>query len=253
MRVIEMSFSPTGGTKKVADVLCEHLSANFEMVDLSDSKYNFSNISISSKDIAVIAVPSYGGRVPEVVNSRISQIAGNGCKTIIIGVYGNRAFEDTLVELYDIAQSSGFQIIAAIAAVAEHSIARQYAAGRPDISDEKEIDIFAEKILDKLNRQKYSSPNLPGNRPYKKRGNGGLIPKVSKDCTQCGLCAEKCPVQAIDKHCPNMTDSQKCISCMHCVQICPKNARTINKTMLLVVSTALKKECSIHKNYELYI
>lgn len=253
MRVIEINFSPTGGTKNVADVLCEHLNANFEIIDLSDSKYTFSNVSLSSNDIAVIAVPSYGGRVPEVVIPRISQITGNGCKTIIIGVYGNRAFEDTLVELYDIAQSSGFQVIAAIAAIAEHSIARQYATGRPDISDQKELNIFADKILDKLSRQTYSSPNLPGNRPYKKRRNGGLIPKVSKDCTQCGLCAEKCPVQAIDKRRPNMTDSQKCISCMRCIQICPKNARTINKAMLLAVSTVLKKECSIHKNYELYI
>lgn len=253
MRIIEISFSPTGGTKNVADVLCEHLNANFEIVDLSDSKYNFSNVSLSSNDTAVIAVPSYGGRVPEVVIPRISQITGNGCKTVIIGVYGNRAFEDTLVELYDVAQSSGFQIIAAVAAIAEHSIVRQYATGRPDISDKKELAMFADKILDKLSRQTYSCPNLPGNHPYKKRGNGGLIPKVSKKCTQCGLCADKCPVQAINKNHINKTDSQKCISCMRCIQICPQNARTINEAMLFAVRTALKKECSIHKNYELYI
>ena len=253
MRVVEISFSPTGGTKKVADGLCKHLNDSFEVVDLSDSVCDFANVSFASEDIAVIAVPSYGGRVPEAVIPHISQIHGNGCKAIIIGVYGNRAYEDTLVELYDLAQAGGFEIIAAVAAVAEHSIARQYAVGRPDIADQKELSIFAEKILDKLHAQTYDTLNLPGNRPYKKRGDGGLVPKASKDCTQCGLCAEKCPVQAIDKNSPRITDSQKCISCMRCVQICPQSARKVNQAVMFAVSAALKKECSKQKEYELYL
>ena len=130
MRVVEINFSPTGGTKKVADALCRSLKDNFETIDLTDSRYDFSSISFSQDDLVVIAIPSYGGRTPEVVISRISQITGNGCKSIIIGVYGNRAYEDTLVELQDIVQNSGFHVVAAIAAIAEHSIARQYDEGR---------------------------------------------------------------------------------------------------------------------------
>ena len=80
MRVVEICFSPAGGTKKVADMLCRQLSRSFESVDLTDSMYNFSDISFSKEDLAVIAVPSYGGRVPEAAVTRISQMNGNGCR-----------------------------------------------------------------------------------------------------------------------------------------------------------------------------
>ena len=253
MRVVEICFSPAGGTKKVADMLCRQLRRSFESVDLTDSMYNFSDISFSKEDLAVIAVPSYGGRVPEAAVTRISQMNGNGCKSILICAYGNRAYEDTLIEPYDTAQAVRFQVTAAIAAIAEHSIVRQYASGRPDLADETELRIFAGKILEKQNSQVYSSLNLPGNRPYKKRGNSTLIPNVSKDCNECGLCAEKCPVQAIDKHHPSKTDSKKCISCMRCVRLCPQNARKINQALLFAVGTALKKACSVRKHNELYI
>lgn len=71
-------------------------------------------------DLAVIAIPSYGGRVPA---------------------------------------------LAAVSAIAEHSIMHQYATDRPNREDKDELRSFAGK--DK--------------------------------CVRCGLCAERCPAQAISK------------------------------------------------------
>ena len=73
--------------------------------------------------MAVIAVPSYGGRVPGTAAGRLGAIRGNGARAVLVCVYGNRAYEDTLVELQDIAKQAGFRVTAAVAAVAEHSIA----------------------------------------------------------------------------------------------------------------------------------
>ena len=67
----------------------------------------------------------------------------------LVCVYGNRAYEDTLVEMEDAANHCGFQVVAAIAAVAEHSILSQYASNRPDASDEKQLVNFADQIADK--------------------------------------------------------------------------------------------------------
>lgn len=247
MNVVEIVFSPTGGTEKIAHIIGGHWSENTVKIDLIDAKTDFSECKIDKEDMVLIAMPSFGGRAPAVAIERLKRIAGNGARCTLVCVYGNRAFEDTLVEMEDAAKECGFKVIAAIAAVAEHSIMPQYAAGRPDASDEKQLAAFAEQIADRVE----NAVSIPGNRPYKKDSGAGLVPKPGKDCVKCGLCAEKCPVQAIDSA-GFRADSQKCIFCMRCVRQCRANARKVNGAMVSVIAAALKKSCSQRKDNELF-
>ena len=253
MKLYEITFSPTGGTQKVADLLTMALGGERTAVDLTDSAADFSSVSMGPEDVAVIAVPSYGGRVPGPATQRLRTMRGGGARAVLVCVYGNRAYEDTLAELEDTAKEAGFRVTAAVAAIAEHSIAHRYAAGRPDTEDEKQLQGFAEKIQEKLSAGDSTEPKIPGNRPYKKAGGSGMVPKPSKNCNSCGLCAEKCPVQAIDYSDPTHTDKDKCISCMRCVSICPQSARKVSSVMLAAVDVALKKVCSERKEGELYL
>ena len=248
MNTVEIIFSPTGGTEKVAHILGEHWSENTVKIDLSDAKTDFTKCVIDKEDQVLIAMPSFGGRAPAVAIQRLRKIAGNGAKCTLVCVYGNRAYEDTLVEMEDAAKESGFQVVAAVAAVAEHSIMPQYAAGRPDASDKKQLEQFAERIAGKTE----AVVSIPGNRPYKKAGGAGLVPKVGKSCTKCGLCAENCPVQAIDPA-SFTADAKKCISCMRCVKQCPEKARNVNGAMVSIAAMVIKKACSVRKENELYI
>ena len=248
MNTVEIIFSPTGGTEKAAHILGSHWSENTVKIDLSDAKTNFSKCVINEEDQVLIAMPSFGGRAPSVAIQRLKQIAGNGAKCTLVCVYGNRAYEDTLAEMEDAAKESGFRVVAAVASVAEHSIMPQYAAGRPDASDKKQLEQFAEKIAGKSE----TAVSIPGNRPYRKAGGAGLVPKAGKGCTKCGLCAKNCPVQAIDPV-KFAADSKKCISCMRCVKQCPANARKVNGAMVAVASMALKKACSMRKENELFL
>lgn len=253
MKLYEICFSPTGGTKKAADMLANGLDDESQFIDLTDSKAAFSNVALEENDVAVIAVPSYGGRVPQTATERLSAIHGNGAKAVLLCVYGNRAYEDTLVELEDAAKQAGFRVVAAVAAIAEHSIARQFATGRPDEQDQAQLRTFAEKIRTKLDAGDLAEPVIPGNRPYKKGGGAGMVPKPTKDCVKCGLCAKECPVQAIDPNDPKEVDGKACISCMRCVSVCPHDARKVNGMMLAAVGVALKKACADRKEDELYI
>lgn len=255
MNVSQIIFSPTGGTKQVTDAITKAWGMPVNEVDLTNAETDPAALSLKKDDIAVIAVPSYGGRVPSLATQRISKICGNQAQCVIVCVYGNRAYEDTLIELNDIAEKSGFKVIAAVAAVAEHSIMHQYAAGRPDTQDKQELQNFAEKILEKINSSaaETSIPQIPGNYPYRKAGGAGLLPKADNKCTNCGLCAENCPAQAISKENLKVTDSKKCISCMRCVVKCPQSARKVNGAMVSVAALAMKKACSTRKENELYI
>ncbi|HIW80727.1 MAG TPA: EFR1 family ferrodoxin [Candidatus Acetatifactor stercoripullorum] len=253
MKLYEICFSPTGGTQKVADILTEALSQDICPVDLTDSKEDFSAFSLGENDVAVLGVPSYGGRVPGPAAQRLSRIRANGAKGILVCVYGNRAYEDTLVELQDIAKQAGFRVVCAVAAVAEHSIARQFASHRPDEQDGVQLRQFAQKIQTKLNEGDFSEPQIPGNRPYKKNSGAGMVPKPTRECVKCGLCAEKCPVQAIDRENPKKVDHKACISCMRCVSVCPYSARNVNGVMLAAANSMLKKACSRRKECELYL
>lgn len=248
MNTVEIVFSPTGGTEKVAHIIGRQWSENTIKIDLSDPKADFSGYTINEEDRVLVAMPSFGGRAPAAAIERLRKIAGNGGKCTLVCVYGNRAYEDTLAEMEDAAKECGFRVVAAVAAVAQHSILPQYAAGRPDTSDKKQLEQFAEQIAGKTE----AVVSIPGNRPYKKAGGAGLVPKVGKSCTKCGLCAESCPVQAIDAG-RFKADSKKCISCMRCVKQCPEKARKVNGAMVSIAAMAIKKACSVRKENELYI
>lgn len=247
MNTIEIIFSPTGGTEKVAHMIGGAWSETTVKIDLSDPKMDFSKCEIKKDDMVLIAMPSFGGRAPAVAIERLKRIAGNDARCTLVCVYGNRAYEDTLVEMEDAAKECGFRVVAAIAAVAEHSILPQYATGRPDAADEAQLRKFASQIADK------DAPIavLPGNRPYKK-SSAGLVPKASKACVACGLCARKCPVQAIDPK-TLAADPKRCIGCMRCVKLCPHNARKVNAMMASAAALAIKKACSVRKENELFL
>ena len=248
MNIVEIIFSPTGGTEKAAHLISSHWGETTLKIDLSDAGTDFSQCVLNEEDQVLIAMPSFGGRAPAVAIERLKQIVGNGAKCTLVCVYGNRAYEDTLVEMEDAAKECGLRVVAAVAAVAEHSILPQYATGRPDASDKAQLADFAAKIAGKDSE----IASLPGNRPYKKSGGAGLVPKPTKECVKCGLCAEKCPVQAIDP--TNFTaDPKLCIGCMRCFKQCPKNARKVNGLMVSIAGMAIKKACSVRKENELYL
>lgn len=250
MKLYKIYFSPTGGTKKVADILCGKWDYDEDEIDIfsSDEEHNF-----LKEDVCLFAVPSYGGRVPSVAVERLKKLHGNGTRAILTVVYGNREFEDTLIELKDIMEENGFVCPIAVSAIAEHSVFRQFAQGRPDNKDKKQLESFAIQIKEYLHQGGISSVAIPGTRPYKKYNGIPLKPVAGKECTRCGLCAKECPTGAISLKDIRKVDKTKCISCMHCVEICPAGVRKTNKLLKTIAFQKMKKVCSKRKENHLYI
>ncbi|MEI3116811.1 MAG: hypothetical protein V8S30_01985 [Merdibacter sp.] len=65
MKIHEIYFSPTGGTKKTADILTAALGQKSSEIDLCDPFMDGKTKLIGSDDTAVIAVPSFGEGYPK--------------------------------------------------------------------------------------------------------------------------------------------------------------------------------------------
>ena len=213
-------FSPTGGTKKVSSIFADAMEKEVIWHDLGSKEPMMEK---PEGEMTVVASPVFGGRIPSVVREKIEKFSGTGKKAVTIAVYGNRAYEDALLEMNDILTKCGFTVIASGAFVAQHSMAPEVGAGRPDGEDEKEIHKFAETVK---NSTAVENVQVPGNRLYKPEMNLPVAPISLPSCTKCGKCVTVCPTNAISvADGAVITDIEKCILCMACTHICTEQAR----------------------------
>lgn len=244
-------FSPTGGTRRVAEILAEELGSNWQEIDLCRET---EEKTLHKEDLLLAAVPSYGGRVPAVAAKRLQKLTGNRANAILVCVYGNREWDDTLTELQDLLEARGFLCAGAVAAVAEHSIFRQYAAGRPDAADAAQLKDFAGKLRENLSQNERKELVLPGNHGnYRAFGGTPFKPEGDDRCTGCGICGANCPVGAIDPAFPAKTNKEACISCMRCISLCPTGIRGLDAAMMAASAEKMAPKLGGHKENHLFL
>ncbi len=224
-------FSPTHTSARIARAIAR--GTGLKNIKETDLTCDTSCSSVGIDDtLVVIAVPVYGGRVAPVALDRIRRFHGNGTPAIVAVVYGNRDYEDALLELCDTVRIQGFVPVSAGAFIGEHSYSRPempVAEGRPDGEDLKTAEDFGKASVRKWNDRTPTPFFIKGNTPYKplKPSVPGAPVTRTDDCTLCEICIGLCPTHAIfvNESGEIDTDRNLCIKCCACVKDCPTEAR----------------------------
>lgn len=228
-KVTAAYFSPTGGTKAYAEGLASAWGPDFGKINLTVPAERAKKRDFGPDELVILGAPVYAGRLPSVEGGLFRALRGQGTPAVCLVSYGNRAYDDALLELMDLCTAQGFRCIAASAWIAPHTFSGKIGAGRPDASDREKLGIFAEEVQALLRKEipEGSVPPVPGHRPYCPEKKMPFHPEADSRCIRCGRCVSACPVGAIDPASPDQTDAARCIDCLACVHACPVHARSI--------------------------
>ncbi len=244
-------FSPTNTTKKVLRSIAKAIaSEKVEEVNLAQVGGHGDSVN---GDMAIIGVPVYSGRVPVVAARKIMKLKAENVPVVLVVVYGNREYEDALIELNDITLKCGFNPVAAASFIGEHSYSTEeypIAQGRPDTNDLKKAEDLGKEIVEKYNSGILNTlKDVPGNRPYKDlKPAMNIVPATDIDkCDQCGVCVSVCPTQAITLDEELVTVPESCILCCACIKACQQGARYNDNENIQAIAKRLNTFCAERK------
>lgn len=227
MKVTAATFSPTGNSRRYATELARCFSPAVEEWDLSIPANRAQTVTFGPGELVVLAAPVYGGRIPTIPGGIFTNLKGQKTPAIVLVTYGNREYEDSLLELKNLAEENGFVVLGAGAFVGPHTFAPVAGAGRPDEADLAAVRELAQNVQAVMGHTEGKTLDVPGNFPYKAEFVMPMKPSANEKCIRCGRCARECPVGAISPEEPQKTDPALCIDCFRCVRQCPVGARNI--------------------------
>ncbi len=246
--VINLYFSPTGNTKKSVEAMAKAIGGSLEMQDLTTEEKP-ADRQFEQDAFVIFGAPVYGGRIPAVAKERFSHFKGRNTPCIVVVTYGNRAYDDALAELADLAQKQGFQVKGAAALVGRHTYG-EIQTDRPNEDDFKADQNFAIQVAAKPDHSPTFS--IPGNIPDGEGGKGGAFrPLTSDQCVACGLCVRQCPVHAIGEDCKTISDS--CLACFRCIRDCPVGAKHMDTEAYQTFAAEFTEKLKKRRENEYYL
>ncbi len=283
-------FSPTGTTKAVLTAIAKGIGLPVSHLDLTLPAARNKQYAFSNNELVLIGFPVYGGRVPQIQESIFpllepaassnvqsgADLAVPSVKVVPVVVYGNREYDDALLELTHLCQKKNYMPVSAAAFIGEHSYAPELGHKRPDGKDKELAKSFGDNLIKNLAKHlannitnsqpqnevdKFGKPDkffdpagIPGNMPYKERGPKlPTAPETDENCIDCLICVKRCPTEAISLANPADINQERCILCAACVKKCPTGAKHITFEPLLQRMAAISAANTTPKQPALFL
>ena len=270
-KVWAVYFSPTGNAKKVVTTMAkraaECLGVPMGTVDFTLPENREGVVSFDKEDLAFFSTPVYAGRIPNKMLPYVqTAFEGNGALAVAVSVFGNRNFDNGLIELRNELEAHGFHTVAGAGIPTEHVFSSKLATGRPDADDLAKIAEFGEMVAKKVADMTEIPAKIEvrGDDPvtayYTPLGTDGkpavflkAKPKTDPEkCTKCGICATVCPMGSIPKDAPD-TCTGICIKCHACIKACPAGAKYFDDEAFLSHVEMLKQNYQRRAEAEWFI
>lgn len=245
-------FSPCGSTEKVSQLLTGKLPVKVASHNLTLPDARKKTLIFDGETLVFFSFPVYGG-LPKIARDVFECLRGNNTPCVYVAVRGDTEPGGFYWAMNDLAAARGFRPVAAVAAVAEHTLMPTVSAGRPDASDAELLNKFGLEALQQANEGKTLS-KIPGER--KAIPDFAFYPIGDPDtCIRCGQCVENCPAGAIPEDEPYTQDNKICIQCSECEHVCPVDARTMgdSKAQELLHKAATEQFANLHLETKIFL
>jgi ferredoxin len=250
LKVKHLTFSPNNTSRIAGSFLAGKLGTE-KLIDVTSKFARHKKQEIGEHEMVLISFPTYSGRMPVTFFEYIRDFVElKNTKVVLIATYGNRGFDDSLIEAKDLIVSKGARVIGALSVVAQHSQDGNVAHGRPDKEDFQVIDDFAKIVINRYPSGEFE-PEIPGKRPYRigvVNQPPTYMPYIDDEiCTECNLCVSICPTRAM-----RFNDSDICIHCCACINSCPTSAISMRDERFAKSVKFLEEKCMVPKETQYY-
>lgn len=225
-------FSATGNTKHVVDEikLKDETIISIEEATKS-STYQF---QLSESRLGIVT-PTYDFVLPNIVEEFLQKLEihfGNKPYTFYVGTYGTTtgaasAIADAIMKPKGLALDAKFDIRMPDTWTVLFDLSDKERVAESIAKAETEIDELKKQLSAKVTG-KHMGPTAPictgaiGKLIYDNKVRKTKKLSVSETCSGCGLCAKKCPVQAIEMRGKRPAwVKRECAMCLGCLHRCP--------------------------------
>ncbi|MEE4356949.1 MAG: EFR1 family ferrodoxin [Desulfococcaceae bacterium] len=240
--------SPAGTTRHVSAVLEKELknrNADVLCADICKEKESGNLLQqirqAAEQGILFIASPVYVNRPLPQIMKFIEQLPEKTGAAVPIVTWGCVSSGIALYDMGKALKEKNIPLLGAAKVGAQHSMMwrseNPLGKGRPGPEDDNMLRGLTDALAEKLNKSPLAEIPLSAlaYQPPERHAEmeklslaaaKSHMPERKTDenlCTQCGICAEECPVAAITLS-PWPVFADHCICCFNCVRICPETA-----------------------------